>query len=233
MLKKLLTRILPLLAALAATPPALAQHTTCELLGDSFALRTPHYRTADLVCGAAPDTADHSIALCAPAAFSALIKPDFDDINIAGWHYSGGKLHKGYPNRNNSGGIIFYEDGRHEVLDKEGYAKAMHTGGIRCAFEQCLVVHRGKVQGKFPRGPEWVAGYRALCSKQGRLFLFETTVPMTLERYLKEIAKLEVDDAVYMEMGQDYNHTWWRNEGGTATIQFPFYRGTNWIVFKQ
>lgn len=224
--------LLLLLTAALTTTNANAQYTINQVR-DSFATRTPIYETIDLVCGDAPDTTDASIVLCVPAAFSALIKPDFDHVNIAGWHYASGRLYKGFPNRNNTGGLVFYKDKTFDVFNKQDYAEAMKKDSILCAYEQCLVIFNGVTQEKYPRGKEWVANYRTLCIKDGRIFFFETLMPMPLSRFLTELEKLEVENAVYMEMGQDYNHTWWRNEDGSATIQFPFYRGSNWLVFKR
>ena len=78
-----------------------------------------------------------------------------------------------------------------------------------------------------------MAQYRVLCDKQGKLFFFETKFPMPRGRFMQELEKLDLDNALYMEMGQDYNHGWWRNEDGSVNMQHAFYRGSNWIIFKQ
>lgn len=220
--------------SLLANLTANAQYTICKEI-DSFAIRMPKYTSLDLVCGDAPDTTDESIVFCAPAAFSALLKPDFDHINVAGWHVASGNLYKGFPCKNNTGGLVSYKKGRLHFYNKEDFDMAVRNkpDKIQCAFGQCMVILNGKVQDKFPRGPEWVAYYRVLCEKFGHIFFFETKVPMPRARFMAELAKMKLDNALYMEMGQDYNHTWWRNEDGSVTIQHPFYRGSNWLVFKK
>lgn len=211
-----------------------AQHTSC-IESDSFAIRTPQFTRLELICGDAPDTTDTDIALCIPAAFSAIIRPDFDHINVAGYHISNGKKHKGFLSRNNTGGIIFYNDSTIRIVDKKTYENEVtfNQNKISCSFGQCLVTYKGEEQHIFPRGPEFVAFYRVVCEKDGSFFIFETTKPMPRGRFMEELASLKVDNALYMEMGQDYNHSWWRNTDGTITIQHEFYRGTNWLVFKK
>ena len=232
-MKQLLYRTIFFLAGIFLFNTADAQYTFCTETA-SFAFRYPVYNKIDLVCGDAPDTTDKSVVLCFPAAFSALIKPDFDHINVAGWHISDGKLHKGFPCRNNTGGFVYYKNRRWKILDKESYDRTVQeeADNIQCAYGQCLVIADKKVQEKFPRGPEWVANYRVLCDKQGRLFFFETKYAMPRGRFMDELDKLDLDNALYMEMGQDYNHGWWRNEDGSLNMQHSFYRGSNWVVFK-
>lgn len=233
-MRQQLFRIIAFIAGYFMFGTANAQHTICTET-DSFAYRYPTFNQIDLVCGHAPDTTDSSITLCMPAAFSALIKPDFDHINVAGWHIASGRIYKGFPCRNNTGGFVYYKDGTWKILNQEEYDKAVkeNADSIFCAYGQCLVIWNKQVQEKFPRGPEWVANYRVLCDKQGKLFFFETTHAMPRARFMDELAKLDVDNALYMEMGQDYNHGWWRNEDGSLNLQHSFYRGSNWVVFKK
>ncbi|MBQ4034228.1 MAG: hypothetical protein II623_02070 [Paludibacteraceae bacterium] len=231
---QLLRRTIFFLLGIVAFATANAQYIICNET-DSFAYRQPIYNQIDLVCGDAPDTTNSAIVSCFPAAFSALIKPDFDHINVAGWHISGGNLHKGFPCRNNTGGFVYYKNRKWKILNKEDYDKIVQeeADNIQCAYGQCLVIYNKEVQEKFPRGPEWVAQYRVLCDKQGKLFFFETKYPMPRGRFMQELEKLDLDNALYMEMGQDYNHGWWRNEDGSVNMQHAFYRGSNWIIFKQ
>ena len=212
---------------------AAAQYTMCTE-SDSFAVRKPLFSKIELAVENAPDTASKKVVMCAPAAFTGLIRPGFDHINIAGWHVAGDSLHKGFPCRNNTGGMICRKDGKIEFHDKTSYDSIVAADSdIHTAICQCMVILNGKEQEKFPREEDWVASYRVLCERKGELFLFETRCAMTRRRFMEELRKLDVDNAMYMEMGQDYNHTWWRNQDGKATVQYEKVNGSNWIVFEK
>ncbi|MCQ2191276.1 MAG: hypothetical protein MJZ23_00250 [Paludibacteraceae bacterium] len=214
------------------TATASAQHTICTQT-DSFALRMPKFSQIDLACGTAPDTTDANVVFCTAAAFTGLIKPGFDHINIGGNHIAGGTYYKGFKCGNNSGGFIYYTDGSWKFCNNDEYATALQADNIACAYGQCLVVYKGQTQEKYPKGPEHIAYYRVLCEKDDTLFFFESTIAMPLWRFLLELEQMHVSNALYMEMGKDWDYTWWRNANGSTTVQHPLVNGSNWLIFKK
>lgn len=202
---------------------------------DSFAVLIPDFDQIDLACLVAPDTSDKKIVCCAAAAFTGLIRPGQDHLNIAGNHIADGEVLKGYNCRNNTGGFIYYKNKTWKFVNAAEYSSSIEQerDSVQCAFGQCIVILDSTEHTTFPKGYDHVAYYRVLGEFDNKLSFFESTVPMTLERFLVELRKLHPSNALYMEMGKNWNYTWWRNANGNCTMQHPYVNGSNWIVFKK
>ena len=200
----------------------------------------------DLACGQMPDTAQENVLLCAAAAFTGQCLDHFEHSNILGPHISGGILYEGYTE--NKDGVPFAEryalfvwegtgkDGK--MLPKRFCAfpcdkvllKAVDCGGM--AFTQHWVIKNGAVFVPHIQPLERVEHFRSICQKGERYYVMANREEMSYQNYLQALVDVGVENALYMDMGAGWNHSFYRDQEGQVHILHP--KGhdypTNWIV---
>lgn len=227
------------LAFLTAMPqsmnPNLIQQKSLNIICDTMEglnLYFPQYNHIDLVCGTMPSPDDDKVVFCAEAAFTGKELTQFSHTNIAGNHVSGGIYYKGYTCKENTGGFVWYE-GRVQFpttqLEHELKEAANHGG---MGFGQVCIIHKGK------RMPLWRQNdnyYRALCIKTGTLFIADSREKIPYKEFVNRLQSLGVDEALYLDMGIGWNHSWFRDNHNQVQEIFPHTHDytTNWIVFRK
>ena len=200
----------------------------------------------DLACGQMPDTAQENVLLCAAAAFTGQCLDHFEHSNILGPHVSGGIQYEGYTEEKD--GIPFAEryalfvwegkglDGK--MLPKKicGFPcddvlqSTVEHGGM--AFTQHWVIKNGAVYAYKIQPLDRVEHFRSLCQKGERFYVMANREEMAYQDYLQALLAVGVENALYMDMGAGWNHSFYRDEEGKVHIIHP--KGhdysTNWLV---
>ncbi len=199
-----------------------------------------------LACGQMPDTAQENVLLCAAAAFTGQCLDYFEHNNILGPHISGGKLYEGYAENKNSVPFVeryalFVWEGKGlngnmlakqicPVPNDELLQKAVEQGGM--AFTQHWVIKNGAIYTPHIQPLERVEHFRSMCQKGDRFYVIANREVMAYQDYLQALLDAGVEQALYMDMGSGWNHSFYRDAEGKVHIIHP--KGhdypTNWIV---
>ena len=194
----------------------------------------PQFSRIDLVCEKMPSQQDDSIVFCAEAAFTHELLDEFAHTNIDGDHVSGGMRYKGAACKDNSGAFAWFGDTTWEFVNGE-YSELLDSvaaaGGM--GFGQAIIIHNGE-----SIRPLWRDGmnqYRALCEKDGRLCIVDSSDKVSYEDFVALLEAFAPTHALYMDMGAGWNHSWWRDAGGKVHEIHPVAEKsrycTNWITF--
>lgn len=203
----------------------------------------------DLACGQMPDTARTDILLCAAAAFTGKCLDYFEHSNILGPHISQNILYEGYTE--DKDGVPFEQryalfvwegqDAEGHMLQKNIYTlpneailqQTTKQGGM--AFTQHWVIKAGEVFVPCIQPMDRVEHFRSLCQKGERYYVIANREAMTYKDYLKLLLDTGVENALYMDMGAGWNHSFYRDASGEVHIIHP--KGhdypTNWLVVKR
>ncbi len=194
----------------------------------------PQFSRIDLVCGKMPSQQDTSVIFCAEAAFTHELLDEFAHSNIDGDHVSGGKRYTGAKCHDNSGAFAWFGDTTWEFIHGE-YAEVLDSvaaaGGM--GFGQAIIIHGG--ESIRPLWREGVNQYRALCEKDGRLCIVDSRKAVEYEEFVALLEQFAPTHALYMDMGDGWNHSWWRDINGKTHEIHPVADKsrycTNWITF--
>ena len=193
---------------------------------------TPLYKTIDLVCGTMPSISDTNVIFCAEAAYTGKLLKTFNHKNIAGDHVSGGVRYKGYSCKSNTGAFVYYSGKYRFLYDNYSFALDSAQNADGMGFGQEMLIFEGK------KVPYWRANsnineFRALCELNDSLCIVDSKGKMPFGDFVSELMAIGVRNALYLDMGQGWNYSWWRDENKSLhmiheiRIQFT----TNWIVF--
>lgn len=77
--------------------------------------------------------------------------------------------------------------------------------------------------------------YRAIAELNGSLCIVDSAKMTYYDDFLKELQRLGVANALYMDMGAGWNYSWFRGAGDQVTTLFGFAVpwSHNWVVFKK
>ena len=203
---------------------------------DSLTIYTPIYKRIDLVTETMPGKEEKYVILCFEAAFTGEKLDEFKHTNIAGHHVSGGVFYKGYKCGPNNGvftwdaktGWHFYNFSH--AKSEAVLRKAAENGGM--GFCQSLLFHEGKrFSGCFK--PSSVNRYRALCELNGKLCVIDCSRALSFGNFMDGLESLGVSNAIYCDMGDGWNYSWYRQDDGTVKEIFPTpgKYTTNWVTF--
>ena len=203
----------------------------------------------DLACGQMPDTAQADVLLCAAAAFTGKCLDYFEHSNILGPHISQGVLYEGYTEEKDGVPFeqryaLFVWEGKDEqgnMLPKKFYQlpndailqQTVKQGGM--AFTQHWVIKDGEVFTPCIQPLERVEHFRSLCQKDNRYYVIANHEEMKYQDYLQALLDAGVENALYMDMGAGWNHSFYRDANGQVHIIHPKGHSypTNWIVVKR
>lgn len=195
----------------------------------------PHFTSIDLSLGNMPTPSDSRVDFCCEAAFTGQRLPSFSHSNVADNHVSGGKWHKGYNCRDNTGAFVWYQ-GKWEFMEKKRFLT--EKPNCQMAFCQHLLILNGKQTPMWERMRKNRTRYRALCEKDGRLCLVESRKVITLEFFIRCLMENQITNAIYLDMGAGWNYAWYRDVNGTTCELFPesknaadYQYRTNWVTF--
>ena len=194
----------------------------------------PEFSRIDLVCGVMPSQEEGDVVMCCEAAFTHDLLDGFAHSNIDGDHVSGGRRYAGAACRDNSGAFTWSAGaGWRFVRGEYGAALDGAASGGGMGFGQALIVVDGEAV-----TPLWRSGeheYRALCEKGGRLCIVDSRGTVSYEQFVRLLVAYGVDQALYLDMGSGWNHSWWRDSAGKTHEIHPRIDKcrycTNWITF--
>lgn len=191
----------------------------------------PKYSTINLVCGTMPSKNDSNVILIAEAAYTGELLTEFKHTNIAGDHVSSGKRYKGYRCKRNTGAFVYYNS-KWRFCHRE-YSKDMDDAAANngCAFGQELIIYNGdEVKSKRKDGN--VNQFRALCSHHDALCIIESSDVISFGDFRKRLLEYGVYDAIYLDMGSGWNHSWYRDGRKVIELHPKTHNYcTNWITF--
>lgn len=193
----------------------------------------PQFSRIDLVCGTMPAQSEASVVLCCEAAFTSRLLDEFFHTNIDGDHVSGGKRYEGAVCKDNSGAFTWAGGKWQFVMGDYSAALDEAAAGGGMGFGQAVVVRDGEAI-----MPLWRSGvheYRALCEKDGRLCIVDSRGEVEYEEFVRRLVEYGVTQALYLDMGSGWNHSWWRDDNGDVHEIHPRIEKcrycTNWITF--
>lgn len=259
-MKKVLytTLIIIAIAAFIAAVGRMFNHSNSTTMKDILAYPMPvdttehlivyditHCRM-DLACGHMPDTTDASIILCTAAAFTGQCIDYFEHSNILGSHISNGVLYDGYTETKD--GIPYEErytlfvwkgiNQQDEMLEKGFFAlpndslllQVAKQGGM--AFTQHWVIKDKQIFSPTIQPLDRTEHFRSLCKKGDHFMVIANQQPMPYQHYLNHLLSCGVEDAIYMDMGTGWNHSFYRDADNRLHILHPKTHDycTNWLV---
>ena len=187
----------------------------------------------DLACGTMPKIEQEEVVLCVAAAFTGKCLDQFAHSNILGPHISQGVLYEGYEEE--GGYAIFASWGNQkcffELEEQEKLEEVAAAHGM--AFTQYWVVKDGEGYNP-PRQTVKQEYYRCIAQKAGRTYVIESKEVVKFDFFVKCLVEIGVENALYMDMGKGWNHSFYRNEKGEVHILHPQTHDfcTNWLVVK-
>jgi hypothetical protein len=187
----------------------------------------------DLACCTMPNTEQKDVLLCVAAAFTGKCLDSFEHSNILGPHISHGKLYKGYEEE--GGYAVFASWGKQkgffELEDQKTLEEVVAAKGM--AFTQYWVIKDGKGYNP-PRQTVKQEYYRCIAQKAGRTYVIESKEVVKFDFFVKCLVELGIENALYMDMGSGWNHSFYRDEEGEVHILHPKMHKycTNWLVVR-
>lgn len=214
------------------TPVAHDSCTVVDSTDSSLVIYTPQYRNIDLVCGTMPSVTDSDVIFFAEAAYTGETLDEFKHSNIAGDHVSSGRRYVGYTCKRNTGAFVYY-NGKYKFLYKE-YSNELDSaakyGGM--GFGQEMLIHKGRLV-PCKRSDNNENEFRALCEFKNRVCVIDSKRVVEFKTFKDDLLKIGVTEALYLDMGPGWNHSWWRDkEGNVRVIHLKTHNfTTNWITF--
>ncbi|MCQ2171191.1 MAG: hypothetical protein MJZ17_00330 [Bacteroidales bacterium] len=199
----------------------------------------PHLGSVGLVTGEMPDTSSFNISFCCAAAFTGQCLNEFRHSNIAGDHVSDGmgKRYRGFRCTRNNGAFVAY-NGRWKFLHKNYSAELDSAAAyFGSGFAQEMMIHGG-VEVPHTRMASSENLFRALCEIDGKLCIADARDWGTFGEFINNLLAAGTTEALYLDMGAGWNHSWYRPEVnseliGPAVIIHPKTHDycTNWLTF--
>lgn len=215
-----------------STPVAEVRGWTVRSDSDSLIIYTPKYKTIDLVCGTMPSENDSNVILCAEAAYTGELLTGFKHNNILGDHVSSGIRYKGTPGKRNTGAFLYYNE-KYKFLfqsySNELDSAAMYGG---MGFGQEMLIHKGRIV-PCKRKDNNRNEFRALCERNHRLCIIDSKGIVNFIDFKEALLRNGVTEALYLDMGNGWNYSWWRDDNGQVHRIHPKTHNytTNWITF--
>lgn len=193
----------------------------------------PNYSKVELACINRPSKANDSIIMMIGAAFTGAKLEKFDHSNICGSHTSKGVFYKNAPNPRYTGTFTFV-NGIPQFYYKEDYDKILENVALNggCGFIQDMIIHSDTIVPQ-TRNLTRVEQYRALSLLNNELVVIDSNRPIKYELFLSALKSLAVKEAIYTDMGDGWNYSWYRdNDGNVVELHpGPYKYSSNWITF--
>ncbi|MBP5397007.1 MAG: hypothetical protein J6Y34_08450 [Bacteroidales bacterium] len=200
---------------------------------DELYVYYPPFTSLALVCDTMPYN-DASVLFCAEAAFTHAIRRTFHHSNIDGNHVCAGVKYAGAECKDNTGMFAWYGGQWHFVFPfDDAVLDSAATDSCGMGFGQTMVIyHKALVMPV--RKLTQVTHFRCLCEKDGRLCVIDSKDTVTFGHFIWLLASYGVENALYLDMGKGWNHSWLRTAEGERRELFPYHHPycTNWIAFR-
>ena len=194
----------------------------------------PNFSRVELEVGQMPSKQNNSIIFCAAAAFTLAIRDTFAYDNIVGAYITHGKHYGQYAAGQHYGRFV-YAGGSWLFADADNHIavdSAMAAGG--CMFTQKWIIKDNEIYE--PYCALWGHRrniYRALCEKDGTLLIAQCRQSVPFRRFAEALHTYGMNNALYMDMGSGWNHSYYRDNNDSVHILFPHTHNhcTNWLTF--
>lgn len=202
--------------------------TTVET--EDLYILSPGFDSVELRLEKRPSRRDKNVLLCAGAAFQLDYSFVFSYDKICGSYVSGGVRRQGYEDPGL--GAFAYFDGTYHFANADGaealIEEAAERGG--CAFHQFLVIEEGEIVCEPIKKARC---FRVLAELNGQLCIIDCKTPRYFHEFGEQLVSLGVRNAVYLDMGNGWNYSWYRDNSGHARtlIGLPWPFSKNWICF--
>ncbi|HET6991856.1 MAG TPA: phosphodiester glycosidase family protein [Bacteroidia bacterium] len=183
-----------------------------------------------------PLQSDTSIKLCIPAAFTQL-----DDGSIDGLFIINGKIVDAKKvNHHLGGGFLIVNDKISIIKTDDGkFLTASCVDSLAnlkaSFFQQIQLVRDGENLG-FHKDQKLFQRRAVAIYENGEIAMIESKSPITLDEFADDLVKMQVQNAIYTDMGS-YDEGWARNpENGTIKVlgsnRSETRNQSNWLIFK-
>ncbi|MCH5347415.1 MAG: YdcF family protein [Muribaculaceae bacterium] len=193
----------------------------------------PNYSKIDLTCINRPSKQNDSIIMMIGAAYTGKCLKEFDHTNIMGSHASKGEFFEN-PIGSRATGTFTYSDGTPAFHYKGDQNAILQTAAARggCGFVQDMLIHEGKIVPHTRPGSS-TCHFRALCLLDGDIVVVDSKENVNFDFFLKCLTSLGVTEAIYTDMGDGWNYSWYlENDGSVREIHpTPGEYSSNWLVF--
>lgn len=206
---------------------------------DTLGLRIyqPVYSTVELCCGTMPREDESDVIFVAEAAFTFQLKNTFSHSNIVGSHTSEGTFYEQGVGGRVNGTFAYFDNKPHFQVDGDQNAllmEAARKGGM--GFLQEPMIHMGQ-EVPHTREAGDVNKFRALCLIGGRLSVADSKGAIKFGDFIDKLLKAGAIEALYLDMGSGWNHSWYRDNQGKVIEIYPVAANskycTNWITFQR
>ena len=195
----------------------------------------PNFSKVKLEIGKMPSTNNDSIAFCAAAAYTLYEKDTFAIDNIVGGYISNGRPHNICFKRAHYGRFVCINN-QWEFIEIDNFSAIENTivedGSM---FTQQWVIKSGDIYRPYARKDSTDSRfiYRALCEKNDTLMIAQSNHHIPYYLFVKALKAYGMENALYMDMGSGWNHSFYRDNANELHIIFPrcHHYCTNWITF--
>ena len=223
-----------------AVPDTLIFKSTVNVDSVEFIIlrSNPETTVVNMADSVIPSVNDSTIALCVEAGFTGELLPKFKSTNVAGDYVIDGVFHKGYKCKANTGFLCTVNGhpfiGASEHV-REWIDKSQRSGAT--VFQQMLIIQDGKdVYAAQPIKPTTKNIYRAACiMTDGNFAVIQSKKALPLKDFISSLIKLDVSDALYLDMGKGWNYGWYRITPESPAVKLFDARTkyqTNWLIIK-
>jgi len=158
---------------------------------------------------------------------------EFEHANIMGPHVSGGIRYDGY-DYNQNYGLFAATDSTWQITSLPNDAlidSIAAQGGM--AFTQYWVIRDGQIYSPQVQKAETEHIYRVIADMDGELVIVESRKSVPYGAFTECLHTLPVRNALYMDMGSGWNHSFYRDVNDSLHIIHPHTHDycTNWITF--
>lgn len=195
----------------------------------------PNFSKVKLEIGKMPSTNNDSIIFCAAAAYTSSRRDTFAIDNIEGGYISNGRPHNICFKRAHYGRFVCINN-QWEFIEIDNFSAIENTivedGSM---FTQQWVIKSGDIYRPYARKDSTDNRfiYRALCEKNDTLMIAQSNHHIPYYLFVKALKAYGMENALYMDMGSGWNHSFYRDNANELHIIFPRrnHYCTNWITF--
>ena len=195
----------------------------------------PNFSKVKLEIGKMPSTNNDSIIFCAAAAYTSSRQDTFATDNIEGGYISNGRPHNICFKRAHYGRFVCINN-QWEFIEIDNFSAIENTivedGSM---FTQQWVIKSGDIYRPYARNDSTDDRfiYRALCEKNDTLMIAQSNHYIPYYLFVKALKAYGMENALYMDMGSGWNHSFYRDNANELHIIFPrrHHYCTNWITF--
>jgi len=179
-----------------------------------------------------PDSNSINIRFCIPAAFTK----NYKDDSISGFVVENGRIFFNDVDTTLTGGLIIENDSVFYFIGLEQFNDSLISFILenKADFFQQILLVKDKVGHKENLFKSKAIQCRAFCILHQQPCVIESKEKVTLSRFIKVLEKLQVQDAIYTDMGS-WSEGWYKTENDrifkTGNNRISTHLQSNWLYF--